>query len=66
MAGTLAKKEVGPSDREMDQHSVENGALEQLQFSTPQFSSVAERRLVRKIDFTFVPTLLKFTKSYPY
>jgi hypothetical protein len=57
MKGTLAKKEVGLSEREMDQQSVDNGALEQLQSSTPQFSSAAERRLVRKIDFTFVPSL---------
>jgi hypothetical protein len=57
MKGTLAKREVGLSEREMDQQSVDNGALEQLQSSTPQFSSAAERRLVRKIDFTFVPSL---------
>jgi hypothetical protein len=57
MAGALAKKEAGLSDREMDQQSVDNGALDQLQSATPQFSSAAERRLVRKIDFTFVPTL---------
>jgi hypothetical protein len=55
MAGTLAKKEFGISGREMDQQSVDNGALEQLQSSSPHFSSAAERRLVRKIDFTFVP-----------
>ncbi|KAF3385328.1 hypothetical protein F1880_002224 [Penicillium rolfsii] len=58
MAGTFAKKEVGISDREMDQQSVDNGALEQLQSSSPQFSAAAERKLVRKIDFTILPIML--------
>ncbi|OKP12162.1 hypothetical protein PENSUB_2322 [Penicillium subrubescens] len=58
MAGTLAKKEFGISGREMDQQSVDNGALEQLQSSSPHFSSAAERRLVRKIDFTILPIML--------
>ncbi|KAJ5370371.1 uncharacterized protein N7496_006463 [Penicillium cataractarum] len=58
MVGTTVKNDVGPSNEEMDRESVDNGALEQLQCSSPQFSSAAERRLVRKIDFTILPIML--------
>jgi hypothetical protein len=57
MAGTLTKEEDGHSNERMDQQSVDNGALEQLHSSSPQFSPTAERRLVRKIDFTLVSIL---------
>lgn len=54
MAGKQAEKEIFTANEEMDQPSVDNGALERLQISGTEFSSAAERRLVRKIDFTFV------------
>lgn len=54
MGGKQAEKEIVTANEEMDLRSVDNGALERLQTSGTQFSSAAERRLVRKIDFTFV------------
>ena len=58
MAGKQAEKEIVTANEEMDQQSVDNGALERLQTSGTQFSSAAERRLVRKIDFTFVSSFM--------
>jgi hypothetical protein len=58
MAGKQAEKEIVTANEEMDQPSVDNGALERLQTSSTEFSSAAERRLVRKIDFTFVFSFL--------
>lgn len=58
MAGKQAEKEIMTANEEMDQRSVDNGAVERLQTLSTEFSSAAERRLVRKIDFTFVFSFL--------
>lgn len=58
MAGKPAEKEIVTAKEEMDERSVDNGTLERLQTSGTQFSSAAERRLVRKIDLTFVSSFM--------
>ncbi|KAJ5160411.1 uncharacterized protein N7482_007415 [Penicillium canariense] len=58
MTTTLERKDMELADKEMDKQSIDNGALKQLQSSSFQFSASAERRLVRKIDFTILPIML--------
>jgi hypothetical protein len=53
MADNFDKSEIARADRETEKTSLENGALEKLH-SSYQFSQDAEKRLVRKIDLTFV------------
>jgi hypothetical protein len=54
MTQKYEKSEIASADREMDRSSLEHGAVEQLHIPSYQFSPEAEKRLVRKIDLTFV------------
>lgn len=54
MAEKYEKGKIASADREMDRPSLDDGAVEQLQLPSFQFSPEAEKRLVRKIDLTLV------------
>ncbi|OQD79239.1 hypothetical protein PENANT_c057G09410 [Penicillium antarcticum] len=54
MSNQASKKEAMQADHEIDQQSVDNGALE----SSFQFSAAAEKKLVRKIDLVVLPIMV--------
>ncbi|KAJ6131193.1 hypothetical protein N7523_001653 [Penicillium sp. IBT 18751x] len=58
MAEKNEKGEIASAEREMDRPSLDDGAVEQLQLASFQFSPEAEKRLVRKIDLTILPIML--------
>lgn len=51
MTDHIEKKVIRDHNAEMDTQSLDNGAVERLQ-SSFEFSPIAEKRLVRKIDRT--------------
>ncbi|KAF7172818.1 hypothetical protein CNMCM6106_006937 [Aspergillus hiratsukae] len=52
-----SEKKLSNSKRANDQASLEKGGLQQIQESSFAFSSTAERRLIRKIDFMLLPIM---------
>jgi hypothetical protein len=50
MSPLSSKKKANQADDEVDQQSIDNGALE----SSFQYSAAAEKKLVRKIDLMYV------------
>jgi hypothetical protein len=51
MDDQIEKKPIGHNDADVDSRSSDNGAVEQFQ-SSFEFSPIAEKKLVRKIDRT--------------
>jgi hypothetical protein len=57
MADTVSEKKVQLAyDHEVERQSVDHGALKQLQETLP-YSESAERKLVWKIDLTYVTAI---------
>ncbi|KAJ5767003.1 uncharacterized protein N7511_004619 [Penicillium nucicola] len=54
MAALSSKKQALQADSEIDQQSLDNGALE----SSFQYSAAAEKKLVRKIDLMILPIMV--------
>lgn len=59
MDDQIEKKAIGDHDAKVETRSFDNGAVEQFQ-SSFEFSPIAEKRLVRKIDRTLVMPCIIF------
>ncbi|KAJ5379214.1 hypothetical protein N7509_012333 [Penicillium cosmopolitanum] len=57
MDDQIEKKAIGDHDAKVETRSFDNGAVEQFQ-SSFEFSPIAEKRLVQKIDRTILPIMV--------